>query len=76
MIRRRYTRPSDWMALWRAWAIACVAIGACVGFATADELRITREARMPTAWLTGCLGACVLLILVGCAGAIVLERER
>ena len=73
MIRRIH--PRDWHSLVSAWALACVAIGAVIGFATADEMRAARDAGLSTAWLTAALGACVALILAGCAGAIVLARR-
>lgn len=72
MIRRIH--PRDWRSLVSVWAIACVVIGAVVGFATADEMRAARDAGLSTAWFVAALGACIAMILVGCAGAIMLAR--
>lgn len=66
--------PRDWRSVSSALAWSCVVVGALTGLLTADEIRRSREAGVSVAWLTAALNACVLLILAGCAGAIVLAR--
>lgn len=68
--------PRDWRAFLLFWCWIVVAIGGGVGFITGDELRATRDAGLPHAWLSICFAACIAMIVVGCIGAIVLERGR
>ncbi len=67
--------PRDWRSVSSALAWSCVVVGALTGLLTADEIRRSREAGVSVAWLTAALNACVLLILAGCAGAIMLARR-
>jgi hypothetical protein len=49
--------------------------GAFSGIALADEIRRTRAAHLPTAWLSAGMVACLAVLLVSVLGAITTERE-
>jgi hypothetical protein len=49
--------------------------GAFSAIACADEIRRTRAAHLPTAWLTAGMIACLAVLLVSVLGAITTERE-
>jgi hypothetical protein len=65
----------DWLAVLRFGAWVAMLASAASGIALADELRRTRAAHLPTAWLTGALLACLVLLALSVVGAIATGRD-
>jgi len=65
----------DWLAVLRLCAWMGAIAGAFSAIACADEIRRTRAAHLPTAWLTAGMIACLAVLLVSVLGAITTERE-
>lgn len=65
----------DWFAVLRLCAWCGAIAGAFSAMAIADEIRRTRAAHLPTAWLTAGMVACLAVLIVSIVGAITTERE-
>jgi len=65
----------DWLSVLRLCAWMGAIAGAFSGIALADEIRRTRAAHLPTAWLSAGMVACLAVLLVSVLGAITTERE-